>query len=320
MPAIHHLAHSEINKTRWDECVSASPQFILYGLSWYLDVVSPNWEALIIEENDSYVAVLPIPIQHKYGISFIHQPLFCQFLMIFSPKIIDYQLFVEELFKNYRFSAKFNLAIIPSDDNLLSIKPLQTHLLDLSPDYQTIYQQYSFDRKQNLKRALKANWQLEESQDVRPMIQLFRQNHEYQIRGGVAQKAYIILEKLFAEIQKRGLGKLWYATQQGQIEAACWFVFSGNRVIYLFNAASSVGRKGNARTFLLDKFFQEHAGKNYLFDFESPTIEAIDQFYASFGAKTEVFWQVSWNKLPRLVNWVWEMKNTFRTILENRIT
>lgn len=320
MSAIRHLTHSKINKTRWDECVSASSQFILYGLSWYLDVVSPNWEALVIEEDEIYLAVLPVPIQRKYGISFIHQPLFCQFLTVFSSKSIDYQLFVEELLKHYRFAAKFNLATMPSTDSELNINPLQTHLLDLSPDYQTIYQQYSFDRKQNLKRALKADWQLQESQDVRPMIQLFRQNHENRINGGVTTDAYIILEKLFAEIQKRGLGKLWYATQQGQVEAACWFVFSGNRVIYLFNAASSVGRKGNARTFLLDKFFQEHAGKNYLFDFESPTIDTIDQFYASFGAKTEVFWQVSWNRLPRWVNWIWRMKGTLRTILENRET
>lgn len=320
MSAICHLTHTQINKTRWDECVSASPQFILYGLSWYLDVVSPHWEALVVKGDDSYVAVLPIPIQRKYGISFIHQPLFCQFLTVFSSKTIDYQLFVEELFKYYRFAAKLSLAIIPSADAPLSIKSLQTHLLDLSPDYPTIHQQYSFDRKQNLKRALKANWQLEESQDVAPMIRLFRQNHENRIMGGVTREAYLILKKLFAEIQKRGLGKLWYATQQGQIEAACWFVFSGNRVIYLFNAASSLGRKGNARTFLLDKFFQEYAGKGYVFDFESPTIEAIDQFYASFGAKTETFWQVSWNRLPRWVNWAWGMKNRFRTIWENCAT
>ena len=79
MPAIRRLAHSEINKTHWDECVSASPQCILYGLSWYLDVASPNWEALVQQEDDSYLAVFPIPVRHKYGFSFIHQPLFCQF-------------------------------------------------------------------------------------------------------------------------------------------------------------------------------------------------------------------------------------------------
>lgn len=319
MPAIRRLAHSEINKTHWDECVSASPQCILYGLSWYLDVASPNWEALVQQDDDNYLAVFPIPVRRKYGFSFIHQPLFCQFLRVFSSKPIDYQLFVEELLKHYRFAAKLNLASRPFTGDL-NIHLLQTHLLDLSPDYHTIHQQYSFDRKQNLKRALKSNWQLQESQDVRSMIQLFRQNHENRIRGGVAADAYLTLEKLFDEIQKRGLGKLWYATQQGRVEAACWFVFSGNRVIYLFNAASSLGRKGNARTFLLDKFFQEYAGRGYVFDFESPTIEAIDQFYASFGAKAEVFWQVSWNRLPRWVNWVWGIKNRFRTILENRAT
>lgn len=308
MSSILHFKHTEINKTRWDACVTASPQFIIYGLSWYLDVVSPNWEALVWEEREEYVAVLPLPVCTKYSIRFIHQPLFCQFLPIFSTEVIDNEAFFQALSQKFRLVVRFNISTqLPKHQTLLQAK--FTHLLDLSPDYQTIHQQYSSDRKLNLKRAKQFGWQMKRSEDVEPLIQLFRANHANQIEGGVAKDTYQILRKLFAEIQKRGLGELHYACSfEGTIEAGCWFVFSGRRIIYLFNAATSLGRKGNARTFLLDSFLQEQAGKSQVFDFESPDIHAIAKFYESFGAKPKSYWQVSYNGLSAWMNGLWRLK------------
>jgi len=43
---IYHK-HHEIDRDRWDECIRKSFNGIIYAYSWYLDIVSPQWEALI---------------------------------------------------------------------------------------------------------------------------------------------------------------------------------------------------------------------------------------------------------------------------------
>lgn len=284
----------------------SSPQFVVYALSWYLDVVSPDWEGIVLAENGQYQAVMPVPVRQKLGISYVHQPLFCQQLGIFgNGNPLD---FLTMLQKHYRFCARYHLN--STDTASLNKQPLyntstellQTHILDLSPDYQAIYSRYNADRKMNLKRAKQAQWKCQEGTDIKPLITLFKENHANQITGGVAKGAYDLLENLYQVIQNQGTSQLWYALKNGQIEAGCWFVFSGSRVIYLFNAASPIGRKGNARTWLLDRFFQEYAGNKLVFDFESPTIEPIDAFYESFGAIAQPFYRLRYN------HFAWWMK------------
>ena len=54
---IKHLTHNMIDKRRWDDCIAKSFNGSVYAWSWYLDIVHPNWEALI--END-YERVMPL--------------------------------------------------------------------------------------------------------------------------------------------------------------------------------------------------------------------------------------------------------------------
>ncbi len=44
---IRHLKNDEIEREKWDECIAAAFNGNVYGFSWYLDIVSPGWEALV---------------------------------------------------------------------------------------------------------------------------------------------------------------------------------------------------------------------------------------------------------------------------------
>jgi hypothetical protein len=74
-----------------------------------------------------------------------------------------------------------------------------------------------------------------------------------------------------------------------------------NVIIYLFNAATQKARRENGRTLMIDAVLQRNAGRNCLFDFESPDEASIAQFYQSFGAQARPFYSMSFNKLPFLV-------------------
>jgi hypothetical protein len=113
----------------------------------------------------------------------------------------------------------------------------------------------------------------------------------------VGEWAYASLNRLIQALQQRGLATLRYALRNGQIEAGALFVQEENRIIYLFNAASEMGRRGNARTLLIDQIIRANAETPVLFDFESPQEKSIVNFYRSFGATEAVFCEVRWSRL-----------------------
>ena len=310
---ILHLTNAAIDRSAYDACVSAAPNGVIYGLSWWLDVVSPGWEALVWEdEAGHYRAVLPLPIRRRFGVRFVQQPLFCQFLAVFSTEPASSQLhhaFLQALQKQFRLVTRFCLSGF-STEQAGAVKIRHTHLLDLNQLYAAIRSGYNADRKQNLNRAEQAGWEITEGAEIGTLSQFFRENHERQIAGGAAPWAYPMLETLFAEAERRGVSTLWYASKNGQVEAGAWFVEGQGRAIYLFNAATPAGRQGNGRTFLLNEFLCKNAEKELVFDFESPEIKSISDFYQSFGAKPEPFVELSYNHLPGWVNALWRLKQS----------
>ena len=308
-PVPQLISRAQLDPVLWDACVAASLEPVLYAYSWYLDAVLPapewKWMGMVLrDETGQYRAVMPVPLRRKKvaGIPYawvVHQPFFCQFLGVFSrDTLIDTGPFFQQVLEQFRYGSL--LCMQQQPDECLPFDAVclgSTHTLDLSLDYPTLYQGYTDDRKANLRRATKANWTIVASADIEPLVALFRNNHAQMIDGGVADWAYVIFRNLTGELAKRGLITLHYALQNGQIEAGVLFVQEGSRIIYLFNAASDAGRRGNARTLLIDRLLQEKAGQQLVLDFESPAKQAIRDFYQSFGAVESQFWTMRWNRL-----------------------
>src|SRR6185295_10985608 len=80
------LPHHRIDKEKWDACISGSCNPIVYAYSWYLDAVSPGWEALV---EDDYCSVFPLTAKKKLGLNYLSQPYFTQQLGVFSERIFS---------------------------------------------------------------------------------------------------------------------------------------------------------------------------------------------------------------------------------------
>ncbi len=298
------LPRSRIDTSVWDACVATSPQRIIYGYAWYLDAVTSargwKWVGLVLpDEQGGYRAVMPVPLRRRWGQWVVYQPLFCQMLTVFCRDAsVDPTPFFAAMLQRFRYGSKINLQQYPNPElGFQVVRQQATHVLDLSATYETIYQRYSRDRRMNLRRGKAANWQLTDSGDAGPLLNLFRENHADVIPGGVGEWAYKTLQKLISELLSRKLARLRYALGNGQVEAGALFVHEGNRIIYLFNAASEAGRRGNARTVLIDEMIRENAGRPALFDFESPEKPSVVSFYESFRATPETFWTARWSRL-----------------------
>lgn len=303
------LRRSQLDTRAWDDCIANAVNPLLYGYSWYLDAVlpAPNWQWQALVQTDAqgrYLTVMPIPLRRKAGRWVVHQPLFCPFLDVFSrdPQL-DPTPFVAAVVQRFRYGSRLALRFQPALTGL-SVQTRTTHVLDLSVGYAQLLVNYTPDRRLNRQRAHRQPWQRIDSTDPEPLLALFRQHHAHTIDGGVADWAYTILRQLIAALHERGLAMLQYAQLDGQIEAGMLLATSNGRAIYLFNAASQRGRRGNGRTLLLDQHIQAHADQPIVFDFESPEKSSIAAFYRSFGAREEHYFSLHWNRLTHPEQWL----------------
>src|SRR5690606_37392547 len=81
-----YVFHTAIDKNKWDACIQHSKNSLIYAKSFYLDIVSPGWDALIAGD---YEFIMPLTPRKKIGIAYLAQPAFTQQLGIFSKKNIE---------------------------------------------------------------------------------------------------------------------------------------------------------------------------------------------------------------------------------------
>ncbi|MCX2742078.1 GNAT family N-acetyltransferase [Pontibacter anaerobius] len=306
---IRFLSHEQIDKTKWDACITASADNMVYALSWFLDVVSAGWQAFVEEQEGTYVTVMPLPGILKMGFPYLSQPYHTHQLGVFttarSSEGVREQM-LERTLKHYKFihSYRFNMSDTAHLEKLQDTYELvarYTRYLKLNKPYPELYKNYTRDRKMNLKRAKRANLSMFESDDIEPLIQHFKKHIEHKVVGGVSEHTYQMLRDLFGVMKERGVAQLIYTTSGDEVNAGCLFFKYNNVISYAFNSADSEGRVANGRTLVLDEIIRQHAGTDYTLDFESPMIEQIEHFYASFGAHRVKYFALRHNALPLYV-------------------
>jgi hypothetical protein len=285
------IKREAIIDSQWNACIEQSSLPCIYAKTWFLDIVSPNWQAIIFFNGLDYEAVMPIPTKQKLGlIHYVAQPTFCQFLGIFSTKNnhidADFLVFFHKNFKNislYHFNEKQAFS---------SFKLYYNHVLDLNADFETLQQNFKKKRIKNIKIAHKYGWKISQSTDLKSIISIFKLNHEHQI-GSVQASTYQLLEHLFTEAHRRGCAELYVAVSPitNQIEAGSLFWKDGGRLINQFCSASTLGRGKEARSLILNEVIRTYAGSNFQLDFETTNQEGFRRWNSSFGGK-EVFFPV----------------------------
>ena len=291
----------------------------MYGYTWYLDVVCEEWNALVWPSPKDLQIVMPLPVRKKYGVKILYQPLFCQYLGIFSASDLTTELvsaYLNTCRKVFNYISAYHFH--PENYELIQLckhtfrngtfHEKYTQWLSLDKPFEHVRQGYSHDRKLNIRRASKFGWTIKESDDIEPMICLFQHYHESKIVGGVRSDSYKLLTTLTEKLLEKKRVKLLYATKDDQVHAGVMLVGEGEMTIYLFNAADETGRRQNARSHLLDHYFKIMAGTDVIFDFESPEVESISNFYKNFGAETKPFLCLSMNRLPFLFREIQELR------------
>jgi hypothetical protein len=301
---IRHLEHYQIDKKKWDRCLRQAPNALIYGASWYLDVVSPDWNALV---EDDYTAVFPLTWRKKYSFHYLHQPFFTQQLGLFSSEEITekkMEAFLDAIPAHYRLiEIQLNATNLCTNDNFKISKRI-THHLDLNNSYEKIQSTYSENLKRNIKRADKNKTVLFKNAEEDEIIHLFKMNRGKDI-ATLGKKDYEMLRELVHQASKQKLVSIIGAkTAAGKLCAGTIFLQSDHEYIFLFSATNDEARKAGAMSQIIDNFIRDHAGEKMKLDFEGSMDKNLARFYKSFGSKEVVYLQIKKNNLPPYVRWI----------------
>lgn len=106
-----HLRPAQLDRAQWDDLVTQAPNGLIYALSWYLDIVSPGWEALVRVEDGRYMAGLPLPVRVRFGLRYLQQPPYAQQLGLFArqpPTPADWQQIGQLLRHQFRVITRYS--------------------------------------------------------------------------------------------------------------------------------------------------------------------------------------------------------------------
>ncbi len=163
---IKYLKHNEIDKKRWDEIIEKSTDDLIYVRSFYLDIVAPEWEALIMND---YEYIMPLPVRKKFGFYYIFQPFLVQQLGIFSPYDIKQEIistFLKSIPEKYKYiHLNFNEKNIDFPPDFM-ISWRTNLILYLNKPYNEIYQNYNRLRKRCLKKSSNVNIEIHEINNI----------------------------------------------------------------------------------------------------------------------------------------------------------
>ncbi len=301
---IQFVAHKNIDKHKWDNCVTQSLNQSVSSLSWYLDCVSENWSALVM---DDYQAVFPLPIKSKYKINYLLQPLFVRSIGIYSKVNLTEELvnnFFDEIPNNIKLIDFYLKENIPFNKVDYEVTGRKVQLMDIDLPYEMIKQSYNRSAVKNLRKAEKN--ELVITDDILP--QMIAEQYQINI-GAQVQKLnsthFKIVEKLMKAALKNKCGISIAVTNKNRETIASAFFMKTCEVIYFsFGSANEEGKSVGAMYLMVDEIIKRYAQQVKLFDFEGSDVEGIGNFNRNFGAKNFVYLRVQKNTLPGIIKWM----------------
>lgn len=295
--SIKYIHREHLDEDKYNECIENSIQSNSYAFSWYLDIVCDNWDVLV---QDDYKAVMPIPWRKKYGIKYVHQPLWVLQLGIFSKGNFTQSDFISVVQKRFRFiELRLNFKNLLDTDSLYFIEK-QFQELKLTVGYDKIKKAYKSDRKKDLKRAEKYELRIEWGGSSSELITLF-QNNVGKRTPEIKQQDYQNLETLINFCLMDDYGELCFAYQGETLVAAAFFLKHQETATILCSSTDFSNRKNGANTFLIDQAIQRYLNTYQTFNFGGSTIQSIANYFVSFGAKTYEYPLMKVNRLPFLM-------------------
>lgn len=300
MNQISYIENNQINRSKWDGCINQAIGGVVYGYSWYLDIVCPNWNALVLGD---YEAVMPLTGKNKLGFNYLFQPYFTQQLGVFSKEKPNSSLinsFITSIPKKYKYiEINFNyLNSFSESDSFL--KQVTCHL-DLISPYEKLRKGYNQNTLRNIKKAQESGIVISKGLQINTFIEFKKMT----VQVPFPEAEYLKLRKIVSQALMKNMGEIWCAYNTvNELVAVAFFLFSHHFTYMLVSASNTEGKNSSAMFLLFDKFINEKSTHPITLDFEGSNIPNIARFFLGFGSVPVNYYRLKMNKLPWFLKWL----------------
>lgn len=319
-----------IDPQKWDDFIHHSSQGCLYVQYWYMELVSPEWQAVIVSDEKGWVAVMPLNMLRKKGFTFSVQPILSQYWGIYYnaddfggnyEKYSFIRSLTTEILKVLPRSDYFQYSFAPEWEYALpfywknySLHFRYTYWLELCPQEEVLWKKMDSPLQRQIKKALKSELRVEKSNDTGILISLLSKN----VSGGkdligTSNKKEVleILKKIAEKLIEKQCGFLYITkdTQQNILSAGLYGYYQ-KKCIYLAGALEPESANSGAMALMMWTAVRESANQHYsVFDFEGSMIENVERFFRKFGAYPVVYPEIIYNNLPFYIRWITKLKS-----------
>lgn len=298
---IRYVKHENIDFKKWDKCIKRSINGSLYGYSWFLNIVSPDWDALV---DDTYENVMPFTYRRIFGIKVLVQPYFASNLGVYSSSVLDPETvnkFIEAIPKEFKYIKinlnKYNKITL---DNIFVTSDIH-YELDLIRSYRLIWDQYNRQIKDSVSSAQK-RIKIIPDLNSNDLILLY-QKSKGRIRRIFYRRRRRTLKMIVSTAVRFRVGQVYGAYINNKLCAAAFFIYSHEKAILLL-ALTNVSPQEHALEAIIDEFIRLHAEQNLTLRFEFATRKKYGEMYTGFGGRKNRFMNVFQNRLPWFLKYI----------------
>ncbi|WP_321288113.1 hypothetical protein [uncultured Sunxiuqinia sp.] len=286
-----YLNNKNINRKKWEMRIEQSSNSSIYARCWFLDIVCPDWYALVWGE---YEYIMPLPVFKKFGVTYLSQPIYSQQIAIYPPPpqniINEMQEWISHHFKY------IHLSLSPESTTKISdfiVEERKNFILPLNSPIEKIENRYHPETRRNVR---KANQAISVVKSIAPSELL---NLKKRYPGVEDENAQAILTKIILKALWLNKGVIYGAyTSKNELCGAAFFLFDTKRVYYMNSVSSEIGKKHRAMYAIIHQFYRDNCEQNLLFDFEGSQNPGIAHFFKRFGSEIEIYQHIHKNKLP----------------------
>lgn len=282
MKKISHILSPGKIAGDYDRCITASPNGSIYALSWYLDIVCPDWELVA---NSDYSTVMPLPVFRSLGRKSLNQPDYTYHLGVFSTSIPDPETisrYLQTIPKNYKVRKlcmnKFNIV------TKRNVRIYNAAELDLISPYKQARARYSSRIKDRLNLAEENSTSFVSQTSVNDLL-MFAFRLDKLNKQKLKPNQLSTLRLIASNAIRYRSGQLASAYDKtNNLCAVILFLIFNGRASILHAAANMEGMETGAIEFIIDHFIRENSEQNLVLSIDNPGDKYLMETLQHFGS------------------------------------
>lgn len=294
--SIAYITNENIDFKKWDRCIKKAFNGNIYAYSWYLNIVSENWNALV---EDDYERVMPLPKTSFAGIELISQPKLTGQLGIYSTTTLDENCvssFLKAIPSSFRY---VNLKLNKHNKIDHEIRTGKNVIfdIDLIKPYDKLREMYPARLKEIIGTAQNLKFHTIPGLSIESILKFKQENFPF--RSYFFPDELVTIQLLAAAASNNKMGQMCGVYGENNLlYAIAFFAWSHQKATLVFHMLNDKKLQLSAFFFLIDDFIRNNSEKNLILHFELNQTSKLVSLLEEIGAKKSENYFFYRNHLP----------------------